>query len=244
MRRHILIARRQPNLPSIWGRLDWNGGCWFDSSAVLEGGGGNSHRASMIQSNLRALVDVAVQELGDSADLTLSPRVYIDVIGRGNPGNLNVPRGSSVLLFCPTGQPGAEHAGDLWCPVLVQAGTCHALLKQSFVGKKLKEELTKLFTADDIRSRNSAHDLRELWVRRDLTAAALCPDQIKPYVQPDVDPAREEAAKTREERITAKAKHERTKKASRKSAEAGAHNAAAGKTFAAAEARRRAKGLG
>ena len=240
MRRHILLARRQHNLPATWSRCDWNG-AWFDSSAVLDSPGGYSHRASVVQSNLKALIDTALAELGDSADLTVSPRVYLDILGRGDPQNLNVPRNASVLLFCPTGQPGAEHAGDLWCPVLVQNGTCHALVKQSFVGKKLSEELKALFTADDIRSRNSAHNFSEIWVRRDLTAAVLCPNEIKPYVQPGVDPASEEAAKTREEREAAKAKHARTKAASRKSAEAGAHNKASGEKFAKQEAARRAR---
>lgn len=240
MRRHVLIARRQHNLPATWGRCDWNG-AWFDSSAVLEAGGGNSHRASIVQSNLRALIDTALGELGDNADMTVSPRVYLDVIGRGDPQNLNVPRNVSVLLFCPTGQPGAEHAGDLWCPVLVQNGTCRALVKQSFVGKKLSEELKALFTTDDIKSRNSLHNVSEVWVRRDLTAAALCPDEIKPYGPPAADPAGEEAAATRQEREAAKAKHARTKAASRKSAEAGTHNAKAGKEYAAQQARRRAQ---
>ena len=164
--------------------------------------------------------------------------MLLDLIARGAPSSLNVPRAASVLVLCPVGRDGAEHTSQLWCPVIVAGGRCNALLDKSFVAKKLVETLKEMFTADDIKSRNSLHDLRELWVRHDLTAAKLCPSQITPYTAPVADPASEEAATTRAEREAAKAKHARTKAASRKSAEASTFNKAAGKKFAA---KRRAK---
>lgn len=243
MARHILIARRKSGMPSSWGRADWDGQKWFDAGEALEAGGGTAgFRATIVQTNLRALLDTAIGELG-SANLTLAPRLLLDLITRGAPSSLNVPRAASVLVLCPVGRDGAEHTAQLWCPVMVSGGRCNALLDKSFVAKKLVETLKEIFTADDIKSRNSLHDLRELWVRHDLTAAKLCPDQITPYRAPVADPASEEAAATRTEREAAKAKHARTKAASRKSAEAGEHNKKAGVKFAEAQAKRRAKGV-
>jgi hypothetical protein len=235
-RRHIVIARRLGSAaPHVWARADWDNG-WFDASTTVEKGS----RSVSVQSNLAALVEGALTELGE-ADLTLTPRSMSDVIERGDPAGLDVPLDSSLDVLCPLGREDAPHEADIWVRGLVQpsAGLVRLLLDKKFTEKRLIPEVKAILSADDLKERCRPHDNREFWIRRDVTAAMIDPAAVPPYAE---RPALlEGAALTQAQRAEQRARADRARTASRKSAEASAFDKAAAKEFSEKQSAARAR---
>jgi hypothetical protein len=233
--RHIVIARRMENVPNAWGRVDFDGATWRDSGMVLAQ---SPARAVVAQTALKALIDGALTDLAE-ADLTIASRTAMEIVARGNPASLNIPSDASALILCPIGRPGAAHQADHWCPVFIQPaqGICKPLLDKVFVQKRLPVVLREMLTREDIAARCALHDRRELWVRRDLTAAQMCPAEIEPYIAKPVDSSADTAIIERQQQ---KARSERARGAGQRSVEAGKADRAAAAEYSAKQAKARA----
>ena len=235
MRRHVLIARLLEDVPHMWGRFDWDGAAWLNASVIRQTG----ERALDVQTSLRALVEDVIANAERGADLTISPRVGLELIQRGGPASIDVPEHASVELLLPLRAelPGVSAT---WTHALVTTESGVRLLTPAsdFSGKRLGSELRSALTSADLKTRESLFDRRELWLRHDITAADLAPTAVPTPTAPNTAEA-EAIAIDRETAAKARVRAARTRAASHKSVQAAEANRRSAEEFASKQARRR-----
>ena len=241
MRQHILIGRRSAATPHMWARLTFNGTGWESSDLVLDRG---AHGASSVQHNLHALVAGAIDDVGRGADLTLTYRCVNDLIGSG-PGSIDMPLDASGLVLLPMFE-GDGGETEIWVSALVNPSAREPVKilldhDRRFVRRQVDVVLKSLLTKADLDERCMRHCLRELWVRRNVSAELLAPDQVKARPVAPPDPVLVEAEVQMAERQVRVAAREKGKVTAKRSTDAIAFNKKAAAKFGKEQAARRAK---
>ena len=163
---HILICRERSDSGGIWRRSEHNGAGWSTATGIT--------------TDFFGLLDAVIGGLLENIDLTISTRGLDDLISR-SPDQLGIPPHLACTLFMPSGRTPTD---PIWTTLISvpPEGQIHAMRGGDFVSSTLGSRLVSIFgdvhgPRDGARAAWCApYARRELWVRRGMRAATICPD--------------------------------------------------------------------